>query len=250
MNSSAIKHILSFGTLTKQGIIYHKLRWLEICHTAWGIASCWPSGHRLKTPFRQGLAPTDLTELRAWKAFKGLLCCSHLSAMQCIMPKACVGVSKVSHSWMQLAFRGVKWLSGKPFGMETPTQGLLPAASKETQDLSSAPWSLEEEETNVLLDFLHVGLKPETLSILCYDSYGRENYFRTEASSNLEAEQSLAPESKYFPWFLGGVVGGSWDEELQFLLLLHACWVSPQKNRHRQQNRCSHLTHYQHVASA
>lgn len=128
-------------------------------------------------------------------------------------------------------FRGVKWLSGKPFGMETPTQGLLPAASKETQDLSSTPWSLEEEETNVQLDFLHVGLKPDTLSILCYDSYGRENYFRTEASSNLEAEQSLAPESKYFPWFLGGVVGGSWDEELQFLLLLHACWVSPQKNR-------------------
>lgn len=44
------------------------------------------------------------------------------------------------------------------------------------------------------------------MSILCYDSHGSENYFRTKASGDLEGEQSLAPKSKCFPWFLGVVM--------------------------------------------
>lgn len=110
-------------------------------------------------------------------------------------------VSKVSHSWLQLAFRGVKCShSGREaLGLKTPTQGFLPEASEETQDLSSAPSSPEKEETNAQFDLLYVGLKPDTVSILCYDSYGSENYFRKEASGDLEAEQSLAPKSKCFP---------------------------------------------------
>lgn len=87
-------------------------------------------------------------------------------------------------------------LAGKPSGLKTPIQGSLP---EDTQNLRSARSSLEEEETNAQLDFLYVGLKPDTVSILCYDSYGSENYFRTVASSDLEAEQSLTPKSKCFP---------------------------------------------------
>lgn len=75
-------------------------------------------------------------------------------------------------------------LAGKPFGLKTPIQDFLPEASEETQDLSSAPSSPKEEETNAQLEFLYVGLKPDTVSIFCYDSYGSENYFRTEASSD------------------------------------------------------------------
>lgn len=40
----------------------------------------------------------------------------------------------------------------------------LSSCSEETQDLSSASCSLEEEETNMQLDFLLVGLKPDTVS--------------------------------------------------------------------------------------
>lgn len=113
-------------------------------------------------------------------------------------------------------------LAGKPLGLKTPSQRFHPEASWDTQDTSSTP-SSPGEETNAQLGFLCIGLKPDTLSILCYDSYGSENYFRTEASSDLEAEQSLAPKSKCFPWFLGGVVGGSRDDEMQWK---PAGWVS------------------------
>lgn len=117
------------------------------------------------------------------------------------MPQACVEVSKVSILGCNLlsGVLSAPRLAGKPFGLKTPIQGFPPEASEETQDLSSAPSNPEEEETNAQLDFLYIGLKPDTVLILCYDSYGSENYFRTEASSDLEAEQSLAPKSKCFP---------------------------------------------------
>ena len=63
-------------------------------------------------------------------------------------------------------------LAGKPFGLKTPIQGFLAEASEETQDLSSAPSSLEEEGTNARLDILYVGQKPDTVSILHCDRYG------------------------------------------------------------------------------
>lgn len=47
------------------------------------------------------------------------------------------------------------------------------------------------------------------MSILCYESHGSENYFRTKAASDLEAEQSLAPKSKSFPWFLEVLMAGA-----------------------------------------
>lgn len=42
-------------------------------------------------------------------------------------------------------------LTGKPFGLETPIQGLLPKAGEETQEPSSAPSSLKKEETFCML---------------------------------------------------------------------------------------------------
>lgn len=47
-----------------------------------------------------------------------LLQVSHSRALQCIMPKACVGVPKVSHSWLQLAvFSGCQ---GSPLAWRRP----------------------------------------------------------------------------------------------------------------------------------
>lgn len=142
-------------------------------------------------------------------------------------------------------------LAGKPFGLKTPLQDSLPEASEDTQDLSSAPSSPKEEETNAQLEFLFVGLKPDTVSILCYDSYGSENYFRTKASGDWEAEKSLAPKSKCFPWFLGGVVGGSWHDKVQQKLPGWKLGYNPAKpGGTGSTSTADTLTHYQHGAPA
>lgn len=140
-------------------------------------------------------------------------------------------------------------LAGKPLGLKTPSQSFHPEASWDTQDISSAP-SSPGEETNAQLDFLCIGLKPDTVSIFCYDSYGSENYFRTEASSDLEAEQSLAPKSKCFPRFPGGVLGGSWDDEMQWKpAALQAGLASFKAWQHKKHPPADGLTHYQHGTS-
>lgn len=84
-------------------------------------------------------------------------------------------------------------LTGKPFGLKTPIHGLLPEASEETQELSSAPSSLEKEETFCMLAWNQILCQYSAMTAMVVKITSEQRHLVTKLSNLLHQEANVSP---------------------------------------------------------